>query len=72
MTALSQQPVSQKYNVAQEKTVVTKLSTTNPNLVFVIIIPVIKKNFFIKYSQTCIKRSPLGHRKSGLIRQVTF
>jgi hypothetical protein len=24
-----------------------------------------------KYSQTCIKRSPLGQRKSGLIRQVT-
>ena len=24
----------------------------------------------IKYSQTCIKRSPLGPRKSGLIRQV--
>jgi len=23
------------------------------------------------YSQTCIKRSPLGPRKSGLIRQVT-
>ena len=23
------------------------------------------------YSQTCIKRSPLGQRKSGLIRQVT-
>jgi hypothetical protein len=23
------------------------------------------------YSQTCIKRSPLGHRKSGLTRQVT-
>jgi hypothetical protein len=25
-----------------------------------------------KLSQTCIKRSPLGQRKSGLIRQVTF
>jgi len=25
----------------------------------------------MKYSQTCIKRSPLGQRKSGLIRQVT-
>jgi hypothetical protein len=25
----------------------------------------------VKYSQTCIKRSPLGQRKSGLIRQVT-
>jgi hypothetical protein len=24
-----------------------------------------------KDSQTCIKRSPLGQRKSGLIRQVT-
>jgi hypothetical protein len=24
-----------------------------------------------KYSQICIKRSPLGQRKSGLIRQVT-
>jgi hypothetical protein len=23
------------------------------------------------YSQTCIKRSPLGERKSGLIRQIT-
>jgi hypothetical protein len=23
------------------------------------------------YSQTCIKRSPLGHGKRGLIRQVT-
>ena len=26
---------------------------------------------FRTYSQTCIKRSPLGQRKSGLIRQVT-
>jgi len=25
----------------------------------------------IKYSQTCIKRSPLVHRKSGLLRQLT-
>ena len=25
----------------------------------------------MKYSQTCIKRSPLEQRKSGLIRQVT-
>ena len=25
----------------------------------------------IRYSQTCIKRSPLGSRKSGLLRQVT-
>jgi hypothetical protein len=25
----------------------------------------------IKYSQTCIKRSPLGQRKIGLLRQVT-
>jgi len=24
-----------------------------------------------RYSQTCIKRSPLGPRKSGLIKQVT-
>jgi len=24
------------------------------------------------YNQTCIKRSPLGQRKGGLIRQVTF
>jgi hypothetical protein len=24
-----------------------------------------------KYSQTCVKRSPMGQRKSGLIRQVT-
>jgi len=24
-----------------------------------------------KYSQTCIKRSPLGQRKSGFLRQVT-
>ena len=23
------------------------------------------------YSQTCLKRSPLGQRKDGLIRQVT-
>jgi len=23
------------------------------------------------YSQTCVKSSPLGQRKSGLIRQVT-
>jgi hypothetical protein len=28
--------------------------------------------FFIYYSQTCIKRSPLGQRKGDLIRQVTF
>jgi hypothetical protein len=29
--------------------------------------------FFLKtmYRQTCIKRSPLGQRKSGLLRQVT-
>jgi len=25
----------------------------------------------LRYSQTCIKRSPLGQRKSGLLRQVT-
>jgi len=24
-----------------------------------------------KYSESCIQRSPLGQRKSGLIRQVT-
>ena len=24
------------------------------------------------YSQTCIKRSPLGQRKSSLLKQVTF
>jgi hypothetical protein len=24
------------------------------------------------YSQTCFKRSPLGQRKSGLLRQVTY
>jgi hypothetical protein len=27
--------------------------------------------FLLIYSQTCIKRSPLGNKKSGLIRQVT-
>jgi hypothetical protein len=27
--------------------------------------------FNTKHGQTCIKRSSLGHRKSGLIRQVT-
>jgi len=32
------------------------------------LIATINKN---KYSQTCIKRSPLRPRKSGLIRQVT-
>jgi len=26
---------------------------------------------YAMYSQTCIKRSPLGQTKSGLIRQVT-
>jgi len=25
----------------------------------------------MKYSQTCIKRSPIGQRKSGHMRQVT-
>ena len=30
-----------------------------------------KKCHLFMYSQTCIKRSPLGQRKSGLIRQVT-
>ena len=30
-----------------------------------------RENLHWLYSQTCIKRSPLGHRKSGLIRQVT-
>ena len=29
------------------------------------------QSLMYKYSQTCIKRSPLGHRKSDLIRQVT-
>jgi len=29
------------------------------------------KNYFKRYSQTCIKRSPLGQRKSGLSKQVT-
>jgi hypothetical protein len=29
------------------------------------------QSLIYKYSQTCIKRSPLGHRKSDLIRQVT-
>jgi hypothetical protein len=29
-------------------------------------------NYFIaKYSQTCVKRSPLGQIKSGLTRQLT-
>ena len=27
--------------------------------------------YFFTYSQTCIKRSHLGQRKSGLTRQVT-
>jgi hypothetical protein len=27
------------------------------------------KKYAYTYSQSCIKRSPLGHRKSGLIRQ---
>ena len=31
-----------------------------------------KTSTFIKYCQTCIKRSPLGQRKRGLLRQVTF
>ena len=30
-----------------------------------------KARKFIKYSLTCIKRSPLGQGKDGLIRQVT-
>ena len=28
-------------------------------------------NLHMKYNETCLKRSPLGQRKSGLIRQVT-
>jgi hypothetical protein len=32
----------------------------------------LREFFFIYYSQTCIKRSPLGQRKGDLIRQVTF
>ena len=31
----------------------------------------IKKDTENMYSQTCIKRSPLGQRQSDLIRQVT-
>ena len=31
----------------------------------------IKIIYMYIYRQTCIKRSPLGQRKSGLIRQVT-
>ena len=31
----------------------------------------LQKDTELIYSQTCIKRSPLGQRKSGLIRQVT-
>jgi len=30
-----------------------------------------KFNFYCIYSQTCIKRPPLGQRKSGFIKQVT-
>jgi len=30
------------------------------------------KNQQTKYSQTCIKRSPLGWRKGGLLRQTTY
>ena len=29
------------------------------------------KFYILVYSPTCIKRSALGHRKDGLIRQVT-
>jgi hypothetical protein len=29
------------------------------------------KKLFVLYSQTCIKRSHLGQRKSGLTRQMT-
>ena len=25
----------------------------------------------VTYSQTCVKRTPLGQRKGGLLRQVT-
>jgi hypothetical protein len=35
------------------------------------ILSVIKEWFRLNYSQTCIKRSPLGQRKVGLIKQVT-
>ena len=31
----------------------------------------ISSHIILEYSQTCIKRSPLGQRKSGLLRQVT-
>ena len=31
-----------------------------------------KTSTFVKYCQTCIKRSLLGQRKRGLLRQVTF
>ena len=31
-----------------------------------------KYKYNLIYSQTCTKRSPLGQRKNGLIRQVTF
>jgi len=30
-----------------------------------------REMYWYVYSPTCIKRSPLGQRKSGLIRQVT-
>jgi len=33
--------------------------------------PVVKIYLSAKYSQTCIKRSPLGQRNSGFISQVT-
>ena len=36
-----------------------------------IAIPIMKSSTCYIYSQTCIKRSPLGQRNSGLIRQVT-
>ena len=39
------------------------------------VIPLIRLDFrwteIVKYSQTCIKRSPFGQKNSGLIRQVT-
>ena len=31
----------------------------------------VKKSIDHKYSQTCIKKSPLGQRKNGLSRQLT-
>ena len=36
-----------------------------------IAIPIMKSSTYYIYSQTCIKRSPLGQRNSDLLRQVT-